>query len=131
MPRTVLGLMACAVIAAIASAGCVPTHAMSPENAAVQRAAIHHALKRDSGTLFVIASKRAKLARPDLSDRAVVCAISNIDIKFVSDTHATYTATYACGISPWQPGRTSPVATPTIALDLLKEHGLWMINGFL
>ena len=131
-PRTVLGWwLPCAVTAAIVSAGCLPTYAMSPESAAVQRAAIHHDLKRDSGTLFVIASKRAKLVRPDLSDRAVVCAISNIDIQFLSETHATYTAAYACGIAPWQPGRTSPVAAPTIALDLLKEGGVWMINGFL
>ena len=104
---------------------------MSPERAAVERAAIHQDLKRDSGTLYVIASKRASVGRPDLSGRAVVCVVSSIDIEFLSETHATYVGTYACGVAPWQPGRTAAVATPKIALELLKEGSVWMINGFL
>jgi hypothetical protein len=45
---------------------------------------------------------------------------------------ASYTVTYACGIAPWQPGRTPTVATPTVALDLEKTQGkTWVINGFL
>ena len=57
--------------------------------------------------------------------------LSNIDIHFVSETHATYTAAYACGVPPWTLGDGAPVATPTVALDVLKEHGTWTINGFL
>ena len=118
--------------AASASAACFSIEAISPERAVIERAAIHHDLRRDSATLFAIASKRAKLLRPDLAERTVVCAISDIQMKFTSEVHATYTITYVCGIPPWQPNQTPPVATPTIALDLLKEGGgTWSINGFL
>jgi hypothetical protein len=44
---------------------------------------------------------------------------------------AIHTITYACGIAPWKPNQGPAVATPTIALDLLKEGQTWMINGFL
>jgi hypothetical protein len=68
---------------------------------------------------------------PELKDRAVVCAISSIDIQFASETRATYTVAYACGVGRWQLGCDEPVATPTMKLDLLKESGVWLINGFL
>lgn len=122
----------CAILAAtILCGGCQPREALSPERATVERAAIHHDLKNDTGTLYAIAAKRVKGSRPELRNRPVVCAISNVDIQFVSETRAAYKVAYACGIEPWQLGRDQPVATPTVGLDLLKEHGTWMINGFL
>jgi hypothetical protein len=118
------------LIGVIASSNCRATYAMSPERAAVERAAIHHDLRHDTSTLYAIASKRAKMAHPDLANRSIVCAISNIDIHFTSERRAIYTAAYACGIAPWQLG--PAVATPTIALDVLKHQGgPWFINGFL
>ncbi len=120
-----------ALTVATVSGGCLSTGPLSSEQAVVERAAIHHDLRKDSGTLYTIASKRAKLGRSDLRDRPVVCAISNIDIHFVSETHAAYTASYACGVEPWHLGDAAAVATPTVALDLLKESGTWQINGFL
>jgi hypothetical protein len=80
---------------------------------------------------YKIASNKAKNSRSDLRNRSVVCAISNIEIEFVSETRATYTAAYACGVAPWQLGQAPPIATPTVALDVWKESGTWQINGFL
>jgi hypothetical protein len=120
-----------ALTLAMMAGGCLSIEPLSPERAVVERAAIHHDLRNDTGTLYAIASKRVKNSRSDLGDHSVVCAISNVEIQFVSETRATYTVAYACGVAPWQLGRTPPVATPTVALDLLKESGTWMINGFL
>lgn len=120
-----------ALTVATVSGGCLSTEPISSERAVLERAAIHHDLRRDSGTLYKIASQRAKLGRSDLRDRPVVCAISSIDIQFVNETRAAYTVSYACGVAPWQLGHASPVATPTVALDVLKESGTWQINGFL
>jgi len=104
---------------------------LSPERAVVERAAIHHDLKQNTGTLYAIAAKRAKSGRASLRDRSIVCAISNVDIQFVNEFRAKYAVSYACGVRPWQLGRDEPIATPTIVLDVLKEHGTWLINGFL
>jgi hypothetical protein len=120
-----------ALAVAIVPGGCLSTEPISSERAVVERAAIHHDLRHDTGTLYTIAAKRAKSSRSDLRDRTVVCAISNIDIQFVNEIRATYTVAYACGVAPWQLGQDPPVATPTVALDVLKEHGTWLINGFL
>jgi hypothetical protein len=125
--RRLLTAMALAAL----SGGCLSVEAVSPERAVVERAAIHHDLRRDTGTLYAIAAKKAKVGKPQLADRAVTCAISNIEIEFVRKDRARYTVAYACGVAPWQLGQTPPVATPTIALDLLKEGDTWMINGFL
>jgi len=113
------------------SGGCLVPEAISPERAIAERAAIHHDLRKDTATLYEIASKRAKAGRSDLRDRRVVCAISTIDIHFVREDRATYTVAYACGTEAWKLGQTAPVATPVVALDLLKEGGAWQINGFL
>jgi hypothetical protein len=110
---------------------CLSKEPLSPERAVVERAAIHHDLRLDTGTLYAIAAKRAKGGRFDLLNRSVVCAISNIDIQFVSEFRARYAVAYACGVRPWQLGRDKPIATPTIVVDVLKEHGTWLINGFL
>jgi hypothetical protein len=119
------------ILTASAAAACFSADAISPERAVIERAAIHHDLRNDSATLFVIASKRAKLLRPDLADRTVNCAISDIQTTFSSETHARHTITYVCGVPPWRLNRDPAVATPTIALDLLKEGpGIWVINGF-
>jgi hypothetical protein len=120
-----------ALAVATVPGGCLSTEPISSERAVLERAAIHHDLRKDSGTLYAIASKRAKSRRSDLRDRPIVCAISNIDIQFVSETRAAYTVSYACGVEPWQLGHAAPVATPTVALDVLKESGTWQINGFL
>ena len=120
-----------AMLFAMLHAGCIAKDPLGPERATVERAAIHHDLRKDTGTLYAIAAKRVKGSRPELRDRPIVCAISNVDIEFVTETRATYKVTYACGVEPWQLGRDQAVATPTVALDLLKEGGTWMINGFL
>ena len=119
------------VLATAAPAGCVGAEAISGERAAAERAAIHHDLRHDTGTLYAIAVKRAKYAHPELQDKRVTCAISNVDIRFTKEWRAVYTATYACGIVPWELGQTPPAATPTIKLELLKERTTWMINSFL
>ena len=111
--------------------GCGAVDSISPERAVAERAAIHHDLRNDTGTLYAIAAKRAKSTRSDLRNRSVVCAISNVEIQFVREDRAAYRVSYACGAAPWQLGQTPPLATPTVALDLLKEHGTWLINGFL
>jgi hypothetical protein len=131
LPVLTMAMVAMMAMMAMTASGCTSLDAISAERAVVERAAIHHDLKRDSGTLFAIAAKRARIGRPELSDRQVVCAISSIDIHFVSETHATYKAAYACGVPPWTLGDGAPVATPTVTLDVLKEQGTWTINGFL
>lgn len=119
-------------IAAATAAGCMSTNAISEDREAVERAAIHQDLRRDTATLFKIAADRAKRGKPELRDRHVVCAIADIQTTFKSETHAVQTITYACGIAPWKPNQGPTVATPTIALDLLKEGpGVWLINAFL
>jgi hypothetical protein len=120
-----------ALAVATVPGGCLSMESISSERAVIERAAIHHDLRNDAGTLYTIASKRVQSSRSDLRDRPVVCAISNIEIQFVSETRATYKVAYACGVAPWQLGRDAPVAIPTVALDLLKEGGIWQINGFL
>jgi hypothetical protein len=126
------GILVAVLSAVAASVGCSSVNAISPERAAVERAAIHHDLRSDSPTLFKIAAERAKLQHPDLRSRPVVCAIAEIQTTFKSETRAIYKLSYVCGIAPWRPNQSPAVATPTIALDLLKEgRGTWMINGFL
>ncbi|HEV3138925.1 MAG TPA: hypothetical protein VGY57_00345 [Vicinamibacterales bacterium] len=130
--RALVGVLVTALGGVAASAGCVAVNAISPERAAAERAAIHQDLRRDSETLFKIASDRARLQHPELLGRRVVCAIADIQTTFKSETHAFYTASYVCGVGSWHPNQGAPVATPTIALDLLKEgRGTWMINAFL
>jgi hypothetical protein len=121
-------LLMVATLAATAC-GCALTEPLSPEQAVAERAAIHHDLRHDSGTLYKIAANKARSSRPELRDRSVVCAISNIDIRFVHETKAIYTVAYACGVEPWKLGHAPPMATPTIALDVWKEGGTWQING--
>jgi hypothetical protein len=119
------------LILTLCCAGCLWTEPIASDRAVVERAAIHHDLRNESGTLFAIAAKRARLHRADLDNRRVTCAVSSIDIQFISETHATYTASYACGVAPWQLGAGPPATTSTVALDVLKEGGAWQINGFL
>jgi len=119
------------LLLAAAAGACSTAEAISPERAVIERAAIHHDLRNDSPTLFAIAVKRAKMTDAALADKKVTCALSNIDIRFVNERRAVYTASYACGVVPWELGKTAPVATPTIKLELWKEGGPWMINSFL
>jgi hypothetical protein len=124
-------VLAATLSGVVASAGCLSVDAISPERAGVERAAIQQDLRHESATLCRIASGRAKAQHPELRARPVVCAVANIETTFKSDVHAIQTISYVCGIAPWQPKRTPPVATPSIALDLLKEgRGVWMINAF-
>ena len=122
-------MLAAAIIGASA-ASCTSANAISQDRKAIERAAIHEDLRNDTATLFKIASERAKRGKLELRDRQVVCAIADIQTTFKSDTHAIHKISYACGIAPWKPNQGRAVATPIIALDLLKE-GKWMINGFL
>ena len=131
MRRTGARRLVIALTVATMAGACLRTEPFSPEHAVAERAAIHHAVKNDTGTLYKIASNRVKNSRPELRQRSVVCAISNIEIQFTSEIRATYTVAYACGVAPWQLGQDPPVATPSVALEMLKEHGTWMINGFL
>jgi hypothetical protein len=124
------GIGAAVILAATVSGACFSTEPLSAERATAERAAIQATLRRDAGTLATIASKRARLRREDLQGRPVVCALAKTDIQFVSKARATCTLSYACGIEPWRPEQGSPVATPIVTLDLLKEHGTWLINGF-
>ena len=123
-------LMAALTLATV-NPSCLSKEPLSPERAVVERAAIHHDLKQNTRTLYAIAAQRAKGRRLDLLNRPIVCAISNIDIQFVNEFRAKYAVSYACGVKPWQLGRDEPIATPTVVLDVLKEHGTWLINGFL
>jgi hypothetical protein len=120
-----------ALTLAISCGGCLWTEPIDSDRAVLERAAIHHELRKESGTLFAIAAKRARLRRADLGNRPVTCAVSSIDIQFISETHATYTASYACGVPPWHLGKGDPATTSTVWLDVLKEGGAWQINGFL
>ena len=132
MLRPTTRLFVAVFIAAAIPAGCVSANAISQEREAVERAAIHEDLRKDTATLFKIAADRAKRGKPELRDRHVVCAIADIQTTFKSETHAVQTITYACGIATWKPNQGRAVATPTIALDLLKEGpGVWLINAFL
>jgi hypothetical protein len=130
MAATTWRLLTALTVVAV-SGGCKVSEPISSERAIVERAAIHHDLRNDTATLYEIASTRARAGRSDLRDRRVVCAISNVDIHFVREDRATYTIAYACGTEAWKLGHTAPVATPVVALDLLKEGGAWQINGFL
>lgn len=112
-------------------AGCVSLDAISPEQAAVERAAIERDLAPSYATLCQVASVRSTIQHPELHGRRIACAISDAKVTFKSDVRANYTISYVCGIAPWQPKRTAPAATPSIALELLKEHGAWGINAFL
>jgi hypothetical protein len=105
--------------------------AFGEQQATVERAAIHHDLRRDVDALYKIAATRAKWGHAELRGKPVTCATSNIDIRFVTGSKAIYTASYVCGVVPWTLGQTPPVATPTIEVELLKERSTWMINAFL
>ncbi|HEY7172013.1 MAG TPA: hypothetical protein VH417_14280 [Vicinamibacterales bacterium] len=100
------------------------------ERAAIERAAIHRDLKKDTDALARIAVTRTKVARPDMREKPITCAASNVDIQFVADEKAIYTASYACGVAPWKPGQ-PPLATPTIKVEVLKESSTWKIDSFL
>jgi hypothetical protein len=130
---TATGIVRLSVVLLVATApcGCGSADVIAPDRAVVERAAIHHDLRKDTDTLYAIAAKRAKANRLDLRNRPVVCAVSNIEIEFVREDRARYTATYACGVRPWELGKDPPLATPAVILDVLKEHGTWLINGFL
>ena len=130
MVRSPVRVFAAALFGAAAAASCTSANAISRDREAVERAAIHEDLRNDTATLFKIASERAKRGNPELRGRQVVCAIADIQTTFKSETHAVQIISYACGIAPWNPNQGAAVATPTVALDLLKE-GKWMINGFL
>jgi hypothetical protein len=101
------------------------------DRAAAERAAIHRDLKKDVDALYRIAVTRTKVARPDVREKQITCAASNVDIQFVAEEKAIYTASYACGVAPWQPGQAPPLATPTIKVEVLKESSTWKIDGFL
>jgi hypothetical protein len=123
--------LAAALAATIAAACAGGGGAFGEQQATVERAAIHHDLKRDGDALYKIAATRAKSANAELRGKPVTCATSNVDIQFVNRSKAIYTASYACGIVPWTLGKTPPVATPTIKVELLKERSTWMIDAFL
>jgi hypothetical protein len=101
------------------------------DRAAAERAAIHRDLKKDVDALYRIAVTRTKVARPDMRDKQITCATSNVDIQFVADEKAIYTASFACGVAPWKPGQAPPLATPTIKVEILKESSTWKIESFL
>jgi hypothetical protein len=101
------------------------------DRAAAERAAIHRDLEKDVDALYRIAVTRTRVARPDLRDKQITCASSNVDIQFVAEEKAIYTASYACGVAPWKPGQAPPLATPTIKIEILKESSTWKIESFL
>jgi hypothetical protein len=101
------------------------------DHAAIERAAINRDLQKDADDLHRIAVTRAKVARPDMRDKQITCATSHVDIQFVAAQKAIYTASYACGVAPWQPGQAPPFATPTITVEVLKESSTWKIDSFL
>jgi hypothetical protein len=101
------------------------------DRTAVERAAINRDLQKDADDLSRIAVTRAKVARPDMRDKPITCAPSNVEIQFVAEEKAIYTATYACGVAPWKPGQAPPFATPTIKVEVLKERSTWKIEEFL
>jgi hypothetical protein len=117
------------VVAVIASAACGGRRS-AEDRAAAERAAIHRDLKKDVEALYRIAVTRTRMARPDMREKQITCAASNVDIQFVAEEKAIYTASYACGVAPWQPG-SPPLATPTIKVEILKERSTWKIDAFL
>jgi len=118
-------------IASIAAAAVACGGGRPPgDRAAVERAAINRDLQKDAEDLSRIAVTRAKVARPDMRDKSITCATSHVDIQFVADQKAIYTASYACGVAPWKPGQAPPFATPTIKVEVLKESSIWKIDSF-
>jgi hypothetical protein len=112
-------------VALIAAAACRRGRS-GEDRAAIERAAIHRDLKKDAEALSRIAVTRAKVARPDMREKQITCATANVDIQFVGDQKAVYTASYACGV-----GQAPPFATPTIKVEVLKESSTWKIDAFL
>src|SRR5689334_6397981 len=104
---------ALAVALTAMTAGCGARRS-GEDRATAERAAIHRDLKKDADALYRIAVTRTKVARPDVREKQITCAASNVDIQFVAAEKAIYTASYACGVAPWQPGQAPPLATPTI-----------------
>src|SRR5262245_57407711 len=88
---------AIALIAATAGA-CGSGKRNGEDRAAVERAAIHRDLGKDVDALYRIAVTRAKVARPELREKQITCATSDVDIQFVAEQKAIYTARYACGV---------------------------------
>jgi len=101
------------------------------DHTAAERAAINRDLQKDADDLHRIAVTRARVARPDMRDKPITCATSNVDIQFVAAEKAIYTASYACGVAPWKPGQAPPFATPTIKVEVLKDRSTWKIDSFL
>lgn len=112
-------------------AGWLRGEPLSPDQAKAARVAIEHDLKSEFPRLCALAADRAHLRREDLRGRRVACVIAATDVRFESPDRATYTISYSCGIAPWQPAHGHVVATPSIPLGLIKEHGSWGINAFL
>ena len=116
-------------LAAMTPAACTTRGNRTSEDwASVERAAISHDLKNDVDSLYRIAATRAKLANRELREKKVTCAPSNVDIQFVAERKAIYTASYMCGVVPWQPGESPPVAMPIIKLGLVKERSTWTVD---
>lgn len=113
-----------------ATVGCGGGKRTPEDRAAVERVAINRDLKKDADALLRIAVTRTKVARPDIREQPITCAPSNVDIQFVGEQKAIYTATYACGVAPWQPGQAPPLATPAIKIEVLKESSTWKIDAF-
>jgi hypothetical protein len=130
--RPALAWRFAAALAATMPAACGGSGgAFGDQQATIERAAIHRDLKRDLDALYKIAATRAKSSHTELRGQPVTCATSNVDIQFVNGSKAIYTASYACGIAPWTLGKTPPVATPMIKVELLKERSTWIIDAFL
>jgi hypothetical protein len=117
-------------LTAAAVAGC-GRRGTAEDRATIERAAIRRDLAKDADALARIAVTRAKVARPDMREKAITCAASNVDIQLVGEQKAIYTATYACGIAPWQSGQGAPFATPIIKVEILKDSSIWKIDSFL
>jgi hypothetical protein len=129
--RAAIGGSLAAVLIGGAAAACGGGTRTAADRAAVERAAINRDLKKDADALSRIAVTRTKVARPDVREQPITCAASNVDIEFVGEQKAIYTATYACGVAPWKPGQAPPLATPTIKVEVLKESSTWKIDAFL
>ena len=111
------------------TAGCVTADAITGEQAAIERDAIDHDIRYDFGTLRKIAENKAKFGHPELRDTKVWCGRSKNDIRFTHEWRAICAITYDCRVRS-QPEDSPPFATPTIKLEVLKEHAHWMINSF-
>src|SRR5262245_43874835 len=118
------GLAVALIAAAAAACG---RGRIGEDPAALERAAINQDLKKDADALSRIAVTRAKVARPDMREKQITCVASTVDIQFVEERKAIYTASYACGVA----GQASPFATPTIKVAILKEMATWKIDAFL